>query len=56
MPPLGAVTELPKAAGALKPIASGAGAAAMDAAKDKAANGLKNLWAWLDKDIETRLA
>jgi len=26
------------------------------AAKDKAANGLKNLWAWLDKDIETRLA
>lgn len=37
---VGAVTELPKAAGALKPIASGAGAAAMDAAKDKAADAV----------------
>ncbi len=25
-------------------------------AKEKAATGLKNLWAWLDKDIEARLA
>lgn len=37
---VGAVTELPKAAGALKPIASGAGAAAVDAAKDKAADAV----------------
>jgi hypothetical protein len=39
---VGAVTELPKAATALKPIAAGAGAAAVEAAKDKAGDAAKD--------------